>query len=313
MENNSIDLASSIILKQTKLEYVEEYRKIIPGIPIVLKYGFKGSFIFIMGVEHSNDPNSNTVAKIKETVLGYIKETPKEKRLIIVEGFSEVKPLCKGTFEQSIIEGGESMGLTFLAKKSNSEVISPEPTDKYIADQLLKEGFLKEEIILFFFLRQSIDIIRRSENLRGQENKYLIQFTNHIKENLELPWLNAFDGTDTNLIQIIKEINSIAKIHIGKELFRVENNVVLTNLTYDEANNHFFAPYPPKSDKIIITNKINSSQDHIREDRILREIYNAVKLNKSPLAVYGYSHVVKLKPALDYLYGKPLTNSYGSD
>ena len=270
---------------------------------LVLNYRYRKSTITLIGtwhIEKTNVAKQEIIKGIKSQVLNYFMKTPRNKRIIMVEGFSGLSPLCRDTLERSF-DMGEPSGVTFLAKEKGAEVISPEPTMENQIKDLYALGFTKYQIMLHYVVRQlSWEVETQAVNANEIMNmqRLAVQLGDGKAKKF---------GEDYIFNTIIPKLNAEMSKLKGKPLFRRRGNLIFSNYDSDELDPLTDPALPTiHPEKAILTNEIAFYVSDIRNENIIHEIDKAIKSGKSPLAVYGRSHVARIKPALDYLYGKPI-------
>ncbi len=264
---------------------------------LVLEYGTGKAGITLLGTRHIHR-NRGNASKIKRSVtslvLDYFKRTPKSKRLVMVEGFADGQPVCADTKEKSF-DMGEPAGVVFLAKRTGTGVISPEPSMPEQMRYLLSLGFSREEAMLHYIVRQVPgDIEAEALNSRGISyiGRIAIVAGDMKAEKL---------GNEYVINHVIPRLNRMMRKLKGKNLFRKKEGLIVSDFSPDQL-------YPLTNPTLKLTkiNKIAYNVSDIRDRSIISRIESSVKSGKSPLVVYGRSHIARIKPALDYLYGKPV-------
>lgn len=244
----------------------------------------------MLGTEHIG--KGGNISEIKEAIVSsfsdYLKHTPKFRRLAVVEGMGE--PICMDSEEASFAVG-EPLGTTFIAKNAGVKVISPEPRMEEQIDYLMSKGFGKYQIMLHFIVRQ---MARAIDAHRINEQVFLYM------QRLATLMAGKKNDVDENYLMTltIPSLNAAMKRIRGKKLFKLKNRLIYSNFTSKELS--------LLVNPILKTTKINEIAyclTDFRDRKLMEEICKAVRAGKSPFIVYGISHVARLKPALDYLYG----------
>lgn len=250
------------------------------------RYRYRDQEIELIGPRHTYDPNSSMAQLTFIYVQDYISRVPKDRRLIIVEGFVG-DPTCESTLEKSVKLGGEPAGVTFLAKERGVLVISPEPHYKFEAAEFIKQGFKPEQVAVYYGLRL---IPGSQENNISREEAAVIA----LDRAGVTPRHDLKVKTD-NIVGALWTLNEIAKNELGHELVSKYNKL---NLSADQVHQLLT---PNKSNKASTVNHLAAASSRLRDIYLLKQIYQCLNEGKSPLVVYGASHTVKLKPAIEYL------------
>ena len=220
-------------------------------------------------------------------VRDYLTRVPKEKQLVMVEGFHTKNPSAQPTLEESVRIGGEAQATVFLAQEADTEVISPEPDDKSVTEYCIAEGFTREEIALHFALRSVPGVVRRDKPLdqaalKGCLEAGLIERQRATEDQ---------EGAEAEAVTLI---NHQAEKSLGRAFLAEDQSASIT--TEDAMT--LLRPDPEGA----ITNRIGIACNKARDEYILDTIDAAIKEGKSPMVVYGASHLVCIRPALEYLY-----------
>ncbi|MDE1873777.1 MAG: hypothetical protein KGI04_01505 [Candidatus Micrarchaeota archaeon] len=272
---------------------------------LVLHYNYRQSTITLIGTWHLGqdrevERHRRITNAIKSRVLKYFGETPKNRRMLMVEGFTSGRPICSDTLEKSF-DRGEPQGVTFLAKQRGAKVVSPEPPMSAQIRELSKRGFGKYQIILHYVVRQlPWEIVYKSVN--SQEIGYMERLAEGSGGRRHGP-----RGAEYVLRRVIPRLNAEMKRIGGKPLFGLAGSLLVPNYSSDELRPLTDPSLQARSRKReAITNEIAYNVSDIRNRKIISEIDKEVRAGKSPLVVYGRSHFARMKPAFDYMYGKPL-------
>jgi hypothetical protein len=270
---------------------------------LVLNYRYRKSAITLIGtwhIEKTKGAKQEMIKGIKSQVLNYFMKTPRNKRILMVERSRYGSPFCGDTLEKSF-DMGEPSGVTFLAKEKGAKVISPEPAMENQIKELSALGFTKYQIMLYYVVREL-----PSEIETQAVNDYEIMNIQRLAVLLGDRKAKKFEE-DYIFNTIIPKLNAEMSKLKGKPLFKRRGNLIFSNYDSDELYPLTDPTLPAiHPEKAILTNEIAFNVSYIRDKNIIREIDKAIKSGKSPLAVYGRSHVARIKPALDYLYGKPI-------
>lgn len=283
----------------------KEYRELngTPGsVLLKLVYSSGSVKVTLIGSQHIDRNRERGSRIIKGIVSGfnsYLKRTPETRRLVMVEGFSG-DPTCLDTLEKSF-ESGEPVGVTFLARNAGIEVFSPEPTSRETVKELMAMGFGRHQILLHFVVRQT------PQEMDSQRiNQRVVPYAQYLAAVMS----SKGDGslrTTRFISDVIPELNRMMEKLYGKKLFRIKNHLIYSNFTREELWSATNPTLPiVAKERSTVLNEIGYRVNEMRDRRILAEIWRVTRSGKSPFVVYGRSHVARIKPALDYLYGKPI-------
>lgn len=267
---------------------------------LILKYKYRRNNITLVGTWHigrDRGAKESIIKGIKSQAAAYFKETRPDNRILMVEGFSEGVPICRDTLKKSF-DMGEPAGVTFLAKEKRAKVISPEPAMRDQIKRLSSLGFSRYQIILHYVVRRMPWEIT-SQDLNNHTITYIARLVK--QSGYKIPNENYV------LNHVIPKLNYEMTRLNGRSLFRLKGNLIFPNYSSDELYPLTDPTLPtvnPK--KSILLNEIAYNVNNIRDKNIIKEIDKALISNKSPFAVYGRSHFARIKPAMDYLYGRPV-------
>jgi hypothetical protein len=287
----------------------EEFLKFNGGksaLPLVVKYE-NCTAVGIWHIQQLEDEENKKLVRnsLYKIVSDYISETTKDKRLIMVEGLYGKNVLQDGKINipfgdfDEAIKKGENIATLFLAKENGINAMSPELQVKESVRKLLLKGFTKDEILLFFIARQIpyIDKDRLTEGL-NRTVSYMISEFGPVK---------SPKPTNSEVSGIIKDLNALFEKTYNKPMFKEDHGVLYPNITMREVNT-FYSPaiVVTKHQDAKLLNLIAYEMDILRNKKIIQELARATDKGLSPFIVYGRSHIAIIKPALDYMYGKPI-------
>jgi hypothetical protein len=255
---------------------------------------------------HDYDPKAKSHADTEFEFDNYITATLPEERLVIYEGGD-------GSFtdrDHAIIERADA-GLTmFLADRAGIERVSGDPTPKEEVDDLMQRGVSLEEAALFTTLRgigsslvrepgrtidPSGDIYSQLARcglpgFREYSEKEKTRISQQPEVRDALIAQMADDGTKFAL----KKFNPLLQ-ELGLPQFQVDadGTLALPGVTGTQLVE---ATGPSGNSRL---NEIAKLNIVFRDHHLFNAITSATKQGKKPLVVYGGSHIVALKPALD--------------
>lgn len=238
--------------------------------PYVVEAGHGNHKLLFYGSEHTNNPENSQFQDIEGRRERFTAQT--DQPIALVEGrFDETsEEETKGRTE-SIIAGGEAQFVVYLARRDNVEVVSPEPDRVWEANELAKE-FGRDNVVFYYFIRQV-----------GWWNRFTEKpdVQSEAKKMLEL--MEKSYGWD----EVDFSIERMAAIH--EELFA-------KSLAWDDTQWVYDITTPTPHD--YVTNELARRSGELRDEYILKQIEQYWQTGKSPFAIFGSAHAIKLDPAL---------------
>lgn len=311
-EESRLEQAKKLILDVNSKEYIQGHnfgsKEQAAVTPVVLRYQIGNQELVAIGAPHTytNKPEHPVLKKIRDEFGEYVQRIPKEKRIAMVEGFHNGQPRTEATLEESA-KRGESHMLTFLANQSGSEVISPEAPDEKILADLLEKGMTGENIALFHVLRALRGGMQRGEVRHGvplPRGRVSVAIA-RIEQAFRPGWTRS-DYSEEVAGQILSEavpkINKAMRNVFKEDLFELSKNGEVKVVANEKIIFDSVDPSPWAGNTTVI-NSISRIVSDTRDSYILEKLAEAVEKGKSPFIVYGRSHIIRLKPALDYLFG----------
>ena len=231
--------------------------------PYFYKLQHKQQYIYCVGVKHTCNPNDGQFAALKKLFSEFKSKVESSNALILIEG--GVCPRSSSE-QKAITQFGEPGFLVFLADKNALEVVSPEPNDAFILDELKKQ-FNTESILYSRFT----DIACQWNRLpaKPEFRRYVDKFLRSDKIALGL---RAQDFPLEKLIEI-----------------------------HDKTHDHKFDKDDLKcfhNDSSPHDNKIVQVAEDIRDNYILNRVVDYIKAGRSLFIVYGSSHVIRYEKFL---------------
>ncbi len=239
-------------------------------LPYIVEVGHDKHRLLFYGSEHTNNPEHAQFQDIEKRWKQFTSETSQP--IALVEGrFDEVAENETGDRTISIKNGGEAQFIVHLARRDGFEVVSPEPDRVWEANELAKE-FGRDKVIFYYFVRQVSWWNRFTE--KPDINIEAAKMLNLMK--------SAYSWDDVNF-----SIEGMQAIH--QELFNKP-------LSWDDAQWIYSITSPTPADQV--TNRIARRTGELRDEYILRQIKQYWQSGKSPFAVFGSAHAIRLEPAL---------------
>jgi len=226
--------------------------------------------LLFYGSEHTNDPAHSQFGDIEERWNTFVAEAAKP--IALVEGrFDETPREETKDRERSIKAGGEAQFVVYLARRDGVEITSPEPDRVWEANQLASE-FTREKVVFYYLIRQ-ISWWKRAMRKTGIESEAakMLQLMQKTYE---------WDDVDFS----VERMNQINEELFGRPL------------AWDAAGPSYDATTPTSLDHI--TNEISRRCGELRDEHIYGQIKQYWQAGRSPFAVFGSAHAIRLEPAL---------------
>lgn len=238
--------------------------------PYVVEIRLSGKHMLFYGSDHLTDPEHPQFEDIEARWERFIASSASP--IALVEGhFDETPESETGDREQSIMQGGEAQFVVYLARKAGVAIVSPEPDRVWEANELAKE-FGREQVIFFYCMRQISWWKRVAQTADVQA---------HITKMLGLM------KTTYHWNDVAFTAQRMAEIH--QELFG-------KTLPWHEKQWFHDLVTPVPQDHV--TNRLARRSGELRDEYILMQIMHYWRQGKSPFAVFGSAHAIRLEPAL---------------
>ncbi len=242
----------------------------VKKLPVLLEYTTEKCTIHYIGAKHSFNIKSETHQVIKKEIEDFNPE------FMILEGFENRGNL---KFWENVVKQtdnvsryaafGEPIYAMYLATRKNTPFCSGEPFNKDIFKHLKDKGFSKDDIALYYVLRQIPQAYERKEVTPENLSFFINGFLQSIDE------LKGYDFKTCNILfkKLTKKSLSLEAVteRILRELF-------------------------PE-----LFQEINT----FRDVSILKTLAEKSKKYKKILIIYGASHIYTQNEVLEELFGKP--------
>ncbi len=252
-----------------RLMTYEEYSKTEHPIPYLFKIEKDNKHLFYFGEAHSFDPTNLQWVKLKEFWQEFIKVTEGKKRIVFTEG--GLRPVEENE-EKAILEHGGMGLITFLASLENIEVFSPEPSDTFERNELLK-SFSKDEVQYEYFAR----MVYQWGRMQEPKSDFIKYMTGFLEKEKKVSEWTDFDFSIDNMRIIHQKL-------FGKG--------------FNENDTEFFYSIVDPVKETSVINKIARSSSNIRDIYIVGKIKEYWNEGYSVFIQYGCSHVVMQEPLL---------------
>lgn len=230
---------------------------------LVINKGEK-KFVFL-GTRHSNNPERPDLPVLLQRWNEFLLNTEGKDKIVLIEGGV---PRDEETQEAAIREASESGLFSFLAKRSNVEVTSPEPNRKEEINVLVEE-YGRDETIYYYFIR----MVAQWQRTQPAESLY-----DYMEARSR--WLQDLTGwVDYD--------------------FSMEH---MDTLYFERHGSHLDpAVTIPASDYSPSGNPVSETSSSYRDVHIVGEILRLWDEGKSIFVVYGSGHLIVQERALKEL------------
>lgn len=241
-----------------------------------------GKKVTFFGPKHSSNPDDQMFFQLKEELRVAAPD------IIVVEGMNQLEAykeqmkerLAAMSFDAVINAFGEPGFTLRLAFELGIDVVSPELSAEDEIRHLEQKGFSKNQIFAFYVARQ----IPQYQRMVSRPD--FIQYIAPLLKRME----SSARWADYDFS--IGHFASISKEKWGMD-FTPET------VGYEEKVDPI--PWEDKRDQQGPTNEIARTLGDIREEAIIKKIQNLLKSHSSIFIVYGATHAVVQKPALEKL------------
>lgn len=243
-----------------------EVHKQPPYILVLLK----GTQEFLyFGSEYSNNPAHPQYPILQKYWHEFLYEARNHETIAFIEG-GERK--LHDSLEAAVEQDGEAGWLTWMAHDAHVACRSPEPNDKEMTVELVKQ-YGEEPVLHYYFVRNVAQWQRY-----GKPDGYgdYFWFVN------KWPEIYGFTG----------EV-SLDRLHI------IHKN--LTGKPFDKDDHELIYELSNPYESVAKTNEVSKASSLFRDRHIVKQFAQEWQLEKCIFAVYGHSHVVEQEEALHQL------------
>lgn len=241
--------------------------------PYVVEVGHSKQRLLFYGSDHTNNPEHSQFQDIEVRWGKFTAET--DQPIALVEGrFDEAPEEETKDRTESIIAGGEAQFVVYLARRDGVKVVSPEPDRAWEANELAKE-FGRDNVVFYYFIRQ-------------------IGWWSRLTEKPDI------EAKATKMLELMKKTYEWDDVDFSIERMEAVHEELFSKpLPWDDAQWVYDITTPTPADHI--TNQISRRSGELRDEYILRQIEQYWKAGKSPFAVFGSAHAIRLELALHNL------------
>lgn len=281
LENkNESELVSKKELALDNIMTAAEYSEIRHDTPYVFDVENGDKSIYYFGSKHTHDSSDLMFEDMQSAFES------KNPEVVLVEGLriGEDKKEAANVYikeasaEDLIAHFGEAGMAIKLAVENNIEWSSPEPDDRGMYDNLLDQGFAKEEIFVWYVLRLLPQYNRLSEK-SGFES-YAQKFIDNFQTETE--WQD-FDYAYERVMELAQSI-------VGREI-DPENEAEAADLVDP-------IPWSKKLESQTVLNRVAQESLVLRDREIVSGIADSLQQHNKVFVVYGASHAVMQERAV---------------
>lgn len=261
---------------------------------------------------HDYSPEAKSHKDIEKEFSNYIETVPPHERFVVFEG-----GYSKFNDRDEAIQHRADAGLNmFLADQAEIESVTGDPTDLEVADYLKSQGIPLEETALLTTLRSlGSKLVKRPDTPIDPGGDIYFQLARNgvsgFREYSEAEKMEI--SKDPAKVEALLSVMSEAGVRVAIETFNPQlRELGLPEFVVAQDGNlnlpglngtQLVEMSGPVGDGKL--NKIARMVTEYRDHHLFAVITDAVSRGKKPFVVYGGSHVVALKPALDkYFYAE---------
>lgn len=257
---------------------------------------------------HEGRPEAESMSDTEGAFSQYLLETKPDDRLVIYEGDKRHFE----TRDESIEQGSDSGLIQFLAESDDVETRAGELTESEFVVEMEKRGATRAEILALrvaqglaaqvekngtdflagYINFQAANIGMAGFDLYSEEEKIEIEHNGTFDEFMQYLDKKVIDELLPDLNQQYREIVG------GEDLFVVVDGAVSINSDLISDISGIATDKLGWSGDSRI-NEVNRMSMEVRDRHIFEQIIKATNEGKSPLVVYGGSHIVTISPALE--------------
>lgn len=261
---------------------------------------------------HENRPDAESMRDTEQAFAEYLATTPANERFVIYEGDARVFD----DRDEAVTKAADSGLVQHLAAKEHIPTVSGEPTEAETTNIMERLGVSQEELLALYVARGL------ESQLASGDTDFLAGYVNFQAARLGIEGFHDYSAQEKQEIMSsgkLDEVKAELNEKVGEllptlnELYRqiLDNKDLL--VVGDDGS---IGVNPEFSENIgeITMDRLNWSGGHrlnevaklsmeMRDRVIFHRIIDAYNSGKSPLIVYGGSHVVTLKSALKTYVG----------
>ncbi|MEL7190020.1 MAG: hypothetical protein AAGK17_10750 [Pseudomonadota bacterium] len=270
-------------LEPEKLLSWKDWSEVEPPeiVPFKTVYEGCGKTVIFVAVEHSNDPASKTYALIEQALVSG------QPDIVILEGF----PSDFGTSPSDMVAYADSVAGTAgdfepmyavrIADKGNISFIGGEPSDQTILEMIAPLEISPADLFGFYVLRQ-IDQWLLSGEIESHKDPMIAKLISSFKDEFL-----ASTGASPETIRAVSDFD-------GFKVWYATQNGLGYNEGYSAQDS-----WPTSPDTNRKTNQLSDLVSDIRDLHLQKTMADALNKHDTVVVIYGFSHHVIHKPALE--------------
>lgn len=265
--------------------WTAELNRIQPNEPFAAIYARRGQVLIFIGAHHENATDSLTFRIIADAFARFSIDTLLTEGSAYSDGANPRGLLGYVARQREVdgfVEGGETVPAVRGALASGATVWGGEPDDADVRDRVLSMGFSAEDVLGFYVLRM-IPQWMRERRIEGPSDLRLVQLIE-----LQLRHERTSLGLDET---VLPDSDSWLRWYTrlnGKAIEEFEPREV-----------------GPLADGPYATNRINAAIGGARNAFLIETVANHFNAGENIVVVFGESHLMQLRPALDQMLGAP--------
>lgn len=263
---------------------------------------------------HDRDPEAQSHRDVEVEWQKYLSETENDpdSRMVLVEGDPSGYPHPKGDVdveassrERAIVERADTGLAMWLAAGEGVDIGRTEPDRAEITEHMLESGCSREEVAAYNFLTN----LTESLDQLGDQDLAM-----HVYGSLALDQIEGFKELSDDEKRVAMDSGSVPALEAQAREYALKKlNPILGawGVTQFSLDNQGRLRLPEMTTADVWgklqqgePGKISADNINFRDRRIFESITSQVAKGKKPFVVYGGSHVVALKPALDAYFGQ---------
>lgn len=265
--------------------WTTELSRIQPDEPFAAIYARRGQVLIFIGAHHENATDSLTFRIIEDAFTRFSIDTLLTEGSAYSNGANPRGLLGYVARQREVdgfVEGGETVPAVRGALASGATVWGGEPDDADVRDRVFSMGFGAEDVLGFYVLRLIPQWVRE-RRIEGPSDPRLVQLIE-----LQLRHERTSLGLDEAVLPD-------ADAWLG--WYRRMNRKAIEEFEPREVG--------PLADGRYTTNRINAAIGSARDAFLLETVANHFNAGENVMVVFGASHLMQLRPALDRMLGAP--------
>lgn len=257
---------------------------------------------------HESSPDAESMRETEQAFEDYLATTPAEQRFVVYEGDERVFD----DRDEAITNAADSGLVQHLAAKEHIPTVSGEPTDEEAVATMEKLGVSREELLALHVVRGL------GAHLTGEESGFIAGYINYQAVSLGVEGFKDYTEVerhsivaegrldevkaelDEKVATLVPSLNSLYRENLGgKDLFVTQDGAVGVNPEFADEDIYLTTMDKLGWDGPSRLNEIAKLNMEMRDRVIFHRILETYNRGKSPFVVYGGSHGVTLKPAIE--------------